>query len=157
MDSLDVNGRHFTIARAAVSDLPALVNLLADDALGFERESTQLAPYEAAFCEIDSDPRQFLVVVRDDTDTIVGTMQLTLIPGLARVGTKRLLIEAVRLASSTRRSGLGTALFGWAHDYGRAHSASLAQLTSDKMRVDAHRFYERLGYVASHEGFKSAL
>jgi GNAT superfamily N-acetyltransferase len=84
-------------------------------------------------------------------------MQLSLIPGLARGGTKRLLIEAVRVARSARGSGLGTALLGWAHDWGRAHGASLAQLTSDKTRVEAHRFYERLGYVASHEGFKSDL
>jgi GNAT superfamily N-acetyltransferase len=157
MDSLDVDGHRFTIARAEASDLPALVNLLADDPLGSGRESSRLGPYEAAFRDIESDPNQFLVVVRDDTAGVVGTMQLSLIPGLARAGAKRLLIEAVRLAPSVRRSGLGTALFGWAHDYGRAHGATLAQLTSDKSRVDAHRFYERLGYVASHEGFKSDL
>jgi GNAT superfamily N-acetyltransferase len=157
MESLDVDGRRFRIARAVEADLPALVTLLADDDLGSGRESTQLEPYEAAFREIDSDPHHFLVVVRDDADAIVGTMQLTLIPGLARAGAKRLLIEAVRLAPPTRGSGLGTALFGWAHDYGRTHGATLAQLTSDKTRAHAHRFYERLGYVASHEGFKSAL
>lgn len=157
MESLEVDGRRFTIARAVRSDLPALVGLLADDVLGSGRESTQLAPYEAAFREIDSDPHQFLVVVRDDDDVIVGTMQLTVIPGLSRAGAKRLLIEAVRLAPSTRGAGLGAALFGWAHDYGRANGAVLAQLTCDKTRADAHRFYERLGYVASHEGFKSAL
>jgi GNAT superfamily N-acetyltransferase len=157
MESLVVDGQRFTITRGAASDLPALVNLLADDALGSERESTHLAPYEAAFREIDSDPHQFLVVVRDDADVIVATMQLTLVPGLSRAGTKRLLIEAVRLASSARGSGLGAALFQWAHDYGRTQGATLAQLTSDKVRVDAHRFYGRLGYVASHEGFKADL
>jgi len=157
MESLDVNGRRFTVSRAAAADLPALVSLLADDTLGSVRESAHLAPYEAAFREIDGDPQQFLAVVRDEADVIVGTMQLTLVPGLARAGAKRLLIEAVRLASSARGSGLGSALFGWAHDYGREHGAALAQLTSDKVRVEAHRFYERLGYVASHEGFKAAL
>jgi GNAT superfamily N-acetyltransferase len=157
MESLDVGGERFTIARAEVRDLPALVQLLADDSLGSSRESEDLGPYEAAFREIDSDPNQFLLVVRDDADAIVGTMQLTVIPGLARAGTKRLLIEAVRLGSGSRGSGLGAALFRWAHDYGREHGATLAQLTSDKARVDAHRFYERLGYVASHEGFKLAL
>lgn len=157
METLDVDGRRFTVARATAADLPAIVSLLADDVLGAERESKQLEPYEAAFRELDSDPHQLLIAVRDDDGAIVGTMQLTLIPGLARAGAKRLLIEAVRLAPATRGSGLGTALFGWAHDYGRAHGATLAQLTSDKTRADAHRFYARLGYIASHEGFKSAL
>ena len=157
MESLDVDGRRFTVTRATEADLPEIVSLLADDVLGSNRESRQLEPYEAAFRELDSDPHQFLVAVRDEDGAIVGTMQLTLIPGLARAGAKRLLIEAVRLASATRGSGLGTALFGWAHNYGRAHGATLAQLTSDKTRADAHRFYARLGYIASHEGFKSAL
>ena len=84
-------------------------------------------------------------------------MQLTLLPCLARGGAKRLHIEAVRLSSSTRGSGLGTALFEWAHEYGRQHGAVVAQLTSDKSRSDAHRLYARLGYTASHEGFKRSL
>jgi GNAT superfamily N-acetyltransferase len=84
-------------------------------------------------------------------------MQLTLIPGLARGGAKRLQIEAVRLATSTRGSGLGAALFEWAHAYGERHGATLALLSSDKTRIDAHRFYDRLGYQASHEGFKRPL
>ncbi len=141
------------VAAATVS----LARLLADDVLGAGRETADLAPYDAAFREIDADPHQFLAVVRDETDAVVGTLQLTIIPGLARAGAKRLLIEAVRLASTTRGSGLGTALFAWAHDYGRHHGATLAQLTSDQSRIDAHRFYERLGYRATHEGYKLAL
>jgi GNAT superfamily N-acetyltransferase len=92
--------------------------------------------------------------VSDHDGVLVGTMQLTLIPGLSRGGTKRLQIEAVRLASDTRGTGLGTALFEWAHAFGKQHGATIAQLTTDKRRVDAHRFYERLGYQASHEGLK---
>ena len=84
-------------------------------------------------------------------------MQLTLVPGLARQGAKRLQIEAVRLASGTRGRGLGTALFDWAHEYGRKQGATLAQLTSDKTRTDAHRFYDGLGYRASHQGYKRPL
>ena len=84
-------------------------------------------------------------------------MQLTLIPGLARSGATRLQIEAVRLTSKARGAGLGAALFEWAHAYGKAHGATLSQLTSDKARTDAHRFYDRLSYQASHEGFKRAL
>lgn len=157
MDQLHVNHRSFPVARAVPADLPALARLLADDVLGASRESADLAPYLAAFGEIDADPRQLLVVIRDDTNSIVGMMQLTLVPGLSRAGAKRLLIEGVRLATSTRGSGLGTAMFSWAHDYGRAHGATIAQLTSDKSRLDAQRFYGRLGYVASHEGFKLPL
>jgi GNAT superfamily N-acetyltransferase len=84
-------------------------------------------------------------------------MQLTLIPGLSRGGAKRLHIEAVRVAASARGGGLGSALFDWAHAYGRSRGATLAQLTSDKSRSGAHRFYEKLGYRASHEGFKYQL
>ena len=157
MESLDLDGRRFTIARATESDVPALVALLADDVLGVQRESTEVEPYLVAFQEIDRDPHQFLVAVRDAEDNLVATMQLTLIPGLARGGAKRLQIEAVRLASGTRGTGLGTALFEWAHHYGHQHGATLAQLTTDKTRTDAHRFYDRLGYQASHEGFKRPL
>ena len=155
--SLEVDGRRFAIARATESDVPGLVALLADDVLGADRETAGLEAYLAAFREIDSDPHQYLAAVRDVDGGLVGTMQLTLIAGLARGGATRLHIEAVRLANSTRGSGLGTALFEWAHAYGERRGATLAQLSSDKTRIDAHRFYERLGYQASHEGFKRRL
>jgi GNAT superfamily N-acetyltransferase len=157
MDSVEVAGRTFGISRANVGDVPALVALLADDDLGRGRETADLTRYLEAFSKIDADPRQFLVVVTDEAAAVVGTMQLTLIPGLSRKGATRLQIEAVRLASPVRGSGLGTALMEWAHEFGREHGAVLAQLTSDKSRPDAHRFYERLGYSASHEGFKRPL
>lgn len=98
-----------------------------------------------------------MAVVEDEAARIVGTMQLTIMPGLSRGGSTRLQIEAVRIASSTRGTGLGTAMITWAHDYGRAHGASLVQLTTDKSRDDAIRFYTSLGYVASHEGLKLSL
>jgi GNAT superfamily N-acetyltransferase len=157
VDALEAGGRRFTVDRATESDVPDLVALLADDVLGAGRESKAVDPYLTAFREIDSDPRQYLAAVRDADGDLVGTMQLTLIPGLARGGAKRLQIEAVRLASSTRGTGLGTALFEWAHAYGHEHGATLAQLTTDKTRIDAHRFYERLDYQASHEGYKRPL
>jgi len=157
VDSITVNESRFDLCRAVEADLPALVELLSDDPLGVARESTTSEPYLAAFREIDGDNHQMLLVVRSETADIVGTMQLTLIPGLARGGAKRLLIEAVRLAASARGGGLGAALFEWAHGYGRDRGAQLAQLTSDKSRTDAHRFYRRLGYEPSHEGFKRAL
>jgi GNAT superfamily N-acetyltransferase len=157
MVTLAVRARRFDVAPATAADIPALVALLSDDVLGATRESTDLAPYLAAFREIDEDPRHLLAVVRDEEGAVVGTMQLTLIPGLARAGAKRLHIEAVRLARSVRGTGLGSALFEWAHEHGRRHGASLAQLTSDKARAEAHRFYERLGYAPSHQGFKRPL
>lgn len=157
MEVIDRGGRRYSVARASESDVPALAALLADDALGARRESSDLEPYLMAFREIDRDPNQLLVAVRDPDDNLVGTMQLTLIPGLARAGSKRLQIEGVRLAAATRGSGLGTALFEWAHRYGQRHGAVLAQLTTDKTRTDAHRFYDRLGYRASHEGYKRPL
>lgn len=157
MEQITVDDRTFTITKAAWEDIPSLVRLLADDVLGQRRESADLAPYEAAFTEIDRDPNQYLASVRDASGELVGTLQLTLIPGLARGGTKRLQIEAVRLTSSVRGGGLGTAMFRWAHDYGRRRGATLAQLTTDKQRTDAHRFYDRLGYTSTHEGYKLAL
>lgn len=157
MEKLDLDGRQFNVARASESDVPALAALLADDVLGAQREATDMERYAVAFREIDRDPSHLLVAVRDSKDNLVGTMQLTLIPGLSRAGTKRLQIEGVRLASSTRDTGLGTALLEWAHEYGHRHGASLSQLTTDKSRTDAHRFYERLGYQATHEGYKRSL
>lgn len=157
MHELEVAGQRFTIDRATRQDVAAIVRLLADDVLGAGREAAADSAYEAAFDEIDADPGQYLAVVKAAHGEVVGTFQLTLIPGLARGGTKRLQIEAVRLASETRGSGLGTAIFGWAHDYGRHHGCTLAQLTTDKRRTDAHRFYERLDYAATHEGYKRSL
>lgn len=88
---------------------------------------------------------------------VVGTLQLTLIPSLSRRGSTRLQIEAVRIGPDAQGLGLGTAVFEWAHDCGRRFGASLAQLTTDKSRTDAQRFYARLGYEASHEGLKLDL
>lgn len=157
MESFEFNNGQYVLTRAVEADLPALVALLADDVLGAQRESPDLEPYRAAFHDIDRDPNQLLVTVRDREDNLVGTVQLTLIPGLSRAGARRLQIEGVRLASSVRGSGLGTALFEWVHAFGRRHGAVLAQLTSDKTRADAQRFYAALGYEASHEGFKRPL
>lgn len=157
MEQIHIDGRAFTIAKAVREDLPRLVRLLADDVIGQSREHSDLGPYEAAFEEIDRDPNQYVATVYDASGALVGTLQLTFIPGLARGGTKRLQIEAVRLASSVRGGGLGTAMFQWAHDYGRRCGATLAQLTTDKRRTDAHRFYDRLGYTCTHEGYKLPL
>ncbi|MFF9842525.1 GNAT family N-acetyltransferase [Streptomyces sp. NPDC020422] len=145
------------IRPARRDDLPAIVAMLADDPLGALRESPDdLTPYTAAFDRLDQDPNQHLVVaVR--AGTVVGTLQLTIIPGLSRRGTTRSIIEGVRIHSEERGSGLGTRLIEWAVEESRAQDCGLVQLTSDVTRTDAHRFYERLGFEASHLGFKLSL
>lgn len=147
----------FVIRRATDADIESIVALLQDDPLGKEREGSDWSRYKAAFQEIDNDPNQYLAVVVDTQDRVIGTMQLTLIPGLSRNAAKRLQIEAVRIASTMQGLGIGTALFDWAHAYGREHNADLAQLTSDKSRNNALNFYAALGYVDSHEGLKLVL
>lgn len=157
MHTLELGDRSFSVSRATASEVPELVALLADDVLGQEREGADLAPYERAFARIDGDENQLLVAVRDDAAVLVATMQLTLVPSLSRGGATRLQIEAVRVATATRGNGLGTALFDWAHRWGRENGARLAQLTTDAARTDAHRFYDRLDYLPSHVGYKLPL
>ena len=154
---IELGTERFRVDRARVQDVPALVALLADDPIGRARETVDLDAYVAAFRAIDDDPNQFLAAVRDRDGVVVGTMQLTLIPGLSRGASTRIQIEAVRVAETARGGGLGAAMFEWAHEHGRRHGAALAQLTTDKARSDAHRFYARLGYQATHEGFKLQL
>lgn len=131
--------------------------MLADDQLGATRDDPDdLEPYLLAFEQIEADPNQLLVVVTTD-DEPVGTLQLTIIPGLARRGALRGQIEAVRIRADHRGSGLGADLVRWAIDESRRRGCALVQLTSDVSRLDAHRFYERLGFVPSHTGFKLKL
>jgi ribosomal protein S18 acetylase RimI-like enzyme len=145
------------IRPATAEDIPAIVEMLADDPLGAARESPDdLTPYRAAFERVVRDPHQRLVVaVRDGTT--VGTLQLTIIPGLSRKGATRSTIEGVRVHSDERGSGLGSQLIAWAVEESRRQNCHLVQLTSDATRTDAHRFYERLGFEASHLGFKMNL
>jgi Sortase and related acyltransferases len=145
------------IRPATAADIPAVVAMLADDPLGAGRESPDdLAPYHAAFRRLADDPNQHLVVaVREER--VVGTLQLTVIPGLSRRGSTRSVIEGVRVHADERGGGLGTKLIQWAVDESRRQDCRLVQLTSDATRTDAHRFYERLGFTASHVGFKLAL
>ncbi|MDH6215082.1 GNAT family N-acetyltransferase [Streptomyces pseudovenezuelae] len=145
------------IRPATADDVPVIVAMLADDPLGAQRESPDdLAPYLAARERLAADPNQHLVVaVREDR--VVGTLQLTVIPGLSRRGATRSIIEGVRIHADERGSGLGTQLIEWAVDESRRQNCQLVQLTSDVTRTDAHRFYERLGFTASHVGFKLQL
>jgi GNAT superfamily N-acetyltransferase len=145
--------------RATEADVPAIVRMLADDTLGASREALgaeSLPRYLDAFRVIDADANQFLLVVDDGTE-IVGTLQLTFIAGLARGGLKRGLVEAVRVASDRRGEKIGEAMLAWAVDKCRQESCGIVQLTTDKSRTDAHRFYDRLGFEPSHIGYKMML
>jgi GNAT superfamily N-acetyltransferase len=145
------------IREAVRADLPAVVVLLADDVLGRGRDFPVVdQAYERAFADIDADPRNFLVVA-DDSGQIAASMQVTYIPGLGRHGAERSLVEAVRVRSDRRGQGIGHQLMTWAIAEARARGCALVQLTSDKSRTDAHRFYTRLGFVGSHEGMKLVL
>ena len=150
----------FLFRKARYSDLPAIVKLLADDPLGQSREivSHPLDPrYEEAFAAIDGDDNQLLAVAVDAADQVVGCLQLSFVPGLSRTGMWRGQIESVRIAAGERGSGLGSQLIEWAVEMARERGCKLVQLTSDKARPDAIRFYEKLGFIASHEGLKRNL
>jgi GNAT superfamily N-acetyltransferase len=154
---IDAGGSSFLIRRATPDDVSAIVQLIAADQLGRERDGAALDPYREAFERIDSDPAQLLVVVTDADGDVVGTLQLTTIPGLARRGALRAQIEAVRVAERLRGQGVGGAMLGWAIEEATRRGCALVQLTSDKRRPEAHRLYGRLGFAASHEGFKLQL
>ena len=157
---LDLGSSAVVLRRALAEDVTAIVDLIAADQLGATRDGARtaadLAAYQRAFLAIDSDPAQLLVVAQAGQD-VVATMQLSFIPGLARRGALRAQIEAVRVSEAYRSRGLGAAMISWAIDEARRRDCALVQLTTDKSRTSAHRFYERLGFVASHEGMKLAL
>jgi ribosomal protein S18 acetylase RimI-like enzyme len=145
--------------RATRADLEAIVDMLVDDYIGATREDGSRplnAKYLAAFAAIEADPNQFLAVV-EEAGEIVGSLQLSFIPGIARLGMWRGQIEGVRIKTSKRGSGLGHKMFDWAIAQCRAKGCELVQLAMDKTRTDTLRFYESLGFKASHEGLKLDL
>lgn len=154
------DGGGLTFRRAERADLPALVAMLADDVLGAGREvpsdALDDARYEAAFEAIDADPRQLLLVVEQHA-RVVGTLQLSFLPYLTFRGGERAQIEAVRVDAVRRGDGIGRAMLLWAIDHARRRGCHMVQLTTDKRRPDAKRFYESLGFAATHEGMKLHL
>ena len=144
----------FRDARRA--DVPAIVALLADDPLGQSREMAGVQPYLAAFDEIASNPMHHLIVGEAE-GRILACCQLTILAGLSRGGSRRALVEAVRVAADQRSRGLGAALMAECEARARAAGCTLIQLTTDRSRSAAHRFYERLGYQATHVGMKKPL
>ncbi|WFP77697.1 GNAT family N-acetyltransferase [Mesorhizobium sp. WSM4906] len=147
------------IRRAQQADLPAIVALLADDMLGRDREDTGMPLAQAyldAFAAVDSDPNQLLAVMTDGAD-VVGTLQISFLAGLSSQGAWRGQIEAVRVSANRRGERLGQRLLEWAIEKCRERGCRVVQLTTNKSRLDAHRFYERLGFKASHIGYKLDL
>ena len=146
------------LRRAARDDVPAVVALLADDSLGTGGDSASggLEPYLRAFDAIDRDPAHLLVLLETGGE-IVGTLQLSVLPSLPHRGALRGQLEGVHVRADHRGGGLGAAMVGWAVEEARRRGCAQVQLTSQKRRVDAHRFYERLGFARSHEGFKLML
>jgi len=137
-------------------EVPAIVAMLADDPLGAGREGQADDAYLAAFDQIAADPLTRLIVAEVDGQ-VAGTLQLTVLHGLSRQGMRRGQIEAVRVAAGQRGQGLGRQMIEWAIAAAREQGCGLVQLTSDKRRHDAIRFYESLGFTASHEGLKLSL
>ncbi|HZM43592.1 MAG TPA: GNAT family N-acetyltransferase [Burkholderiales bacterium] len=148
-----------TFRRAGRDDVERIVQMLADDPLGAKRERYELPlprSYLAAFEAIEADPNNEVVVACVD-GKVIGVLQITFIPGLTYQGGWRALIEGVRVDAATRSSGLGKALVEHAIERARERGCHLVQLTTDKTRPGAKRFYEALGFVATHEGMKRPL
>lgn len=148
-----------TFRQATAADLPELLRLLVDDPVAQARGgySAEVSPaVRAAFDEIDADPNNELWLAERDGE-LIAMLQLTLIPGLSRGGMKRALVEAVRVRADLRGQRIGEALMQHVEQRSKAAGCGLMQLTTDKQRLTAHRFYERLGYQASHLGMKKKL
>jgi len=148
-----------TFRRAVEADLPFIVKLLTEDAVRVtdDKPDEPFHPrYVTALRELEADPNQMMMVAQLGDET-VGTIQLTFIPGISGLGAKRCLVEAVHIGPAHRSKGLGTQMINWAIAQARDRGCGMVQLTSNKKRLDAHRFYERLGFLKSHEGFKYYL
>lgn len=145
--------------QAVIDDLPYIVDMLSDDPLGAKRERFEVPlpdSYFSAFAAIDQNPHNELIVVTTE-GSVIGVLQLTFIPNISYQGGWRALIEGVRVSADYRSHGIGRKLFEHAINRAKAQGCHMVQLTMDKKRTDAHRFYQSLGFVASHEGFKLHL
>lgn len=143
--------------KAMKNDVPAIVEMIADDVLGMKRENFQNPlpkSYLDAFENINADKNQELIVVENDNNEVIGTLQLSFIQYLTYQGGIRAQIEAVRIRKDQRGNGIGKAMFEWAISRAKERNAHLLQLTTDKQRPQAIQFYEDLGFKASHEGMK---
>jgi GNAT superfamily N-acetyltransferase len=145
------------LRKATMQDVPQIVKMIANDKLGSLREDYQdplPEAYYEAFNNIDSDANQELIVIEDSDNAIIGTLQLSYIQYLTYQGGIRAQIEAVRIRNDKRGEGIGEAVFKWAINRAKERGAHLLQLTTDKKRPEALKFYEKLGFKATHEGMK---
>jgi GNAT superfamily N-acetyltransferase len=143
--------------KATEQDISIIVEMISDDKLGKERENFQVplpTAYLKAFEKINSDENQELIIVENDNAEVIGTLQLTFIQYLTYQGGVRAQIEAVRIRKDQRGLGIGKEMFQWAIARAKERGAHLLQLTSDKKRPEAIKFYEDLGFKQSHEGMK---
>ena len=143
--------------KATEHDVMAIVEMLADDELGKQRENLQYPlslEYKKAFKNINTDKNQELIVVENENLEIIGTLQITFIQYLTYKGGVRAQIEAVRIKKEKRGQGIGKIMFKWAINRAKERKAHLLQLTTDKKRPQAIKFYEELGFKPSHEGMK---
>ena len=148
-----------TYRNATPIDLPFIIALIVEDSVistGDDPADAAHPDYVDALAEITADPNEEMIIVEED-GVPVGCFQLSYLPGLMRRGQKRGQIEVVHVAESRRNRGIGAQMMRWAIERCRQNNCSMVQLTSNKKRVDAHRFYERLGFLKSHEGFKLYL
>jgi GNAT superfamily N-acetyltransferase len=141
---------------ARLEDIPYVVSLLADDALGAQREQLGDPSYAKALQDIDADPTTRFIVMEDD-GIVVGCMQMSILPGLARRGVRRAQLESVRIAGSQRGKGLGAALVAEAIRLAHEAGCGLIELSTDRTRLDAHRFWKRQGFKDTHIGMKLFL
>lgn len=150
----------FRVRPASASDLPQVIGMLSDDPLGSQRErfaNPLPASYYAAFEAIEQDANNEIVVAEGEHDMILAVLQITFTPYITHQGGWRATIEGVRVNRPFRGSGVGRELLAWAINRARERGCHLVQLTTDKKRPDALRFYESLGFIASHEGMKLEL
>lgn len=149
--------------KAKIEDLPRIIQLLFEDELGQNRESFDIMnnevneKYIKAFNKINEDPNQYLMVVLNEDDLIIGTCQLSILPSLSLMGAIRMQIESVRVNQEFRGMGIGKWMFDQALEFARNHEVSLVQLMTNKTRIKARKFYENLGFEATHDGMKLFL
>ncbi|MEL7257201.1 MAG: GNAT family N-acetyltransferase [Pseudomonadota bacterium] len=146
-----------TFRMATQADVPAVLALLQDDMLGQAREGADLAHYQAAFAKMQAEGNNHLIVGEDPKARVIATYQITFISGLSLRAARRAQIESVRVASDLRGQGVGEQMVQDMIARARVANCGLVQLTMNTTRTDTHRFYERMGFVASHTGFKLPL
>lgn len=146
-----------TFRTATADDVSAVLNLLKDDMLGQGREGADLSHYQAAFAAMQAEINNHLIVGEDDDGRVIATYQITFISGLSLRAARRAQVESVRVSSDLRGQGIGQQMVQDMITRARSAGCALVQLTMNATRTDTHRFYERMGFVASHTGFKLPL